>query len=82
MFNEWLQNLSISAGLTGGCFSSQSSQCSRGAVLKLEQLVEALQDRRRTADQAARVKLQQAENGIMVHEEEPESRPAGSEVRH
>ncbi|KAG7233600.1 hypothetical protein INR49_006815 [Caranx melampygus] len=56
-----------------------SSQCSRGAVIRLEELVEALQDRRRRADQAVRVQLKQAENGIMVHEEEPESRPAGSE---
>ncbi|KAG7233690.1 hypothetical protein INR49_006727 [Caranx melampygus] len=79
VFEQWLQNLSVSGGITGSYLSSQSSQCSRGAVIRLEELVEALQDRRRRADQAVRVQLKQAENSIMVHEEEPESRPAGSE---
>ncbi|XP_015247165.1 PREDICTED: pinin-like [Cyprinodon variegatus] len=41
--------------------SSNCSQHSRGAVLQLEELVEALQDRRRRADQAFRLQLQQAE---------------------
>lgn len=58
-------------------FSSQSSQCSRGIALRLEELVEALQDRRRRADQAVRLQLQQAEN----RKKEQESRQAGSEVR-
>lgn len=57
--------------------SSQSSQCSRGVALKLEELVETLQDRRRRADQVVRLQLQQAEKSIMVRE----SREAGSEVR-
>ncbi|XP_068592421.1 coiled-coil domain-containing protein 141 isoform X2 [Cebidichthys violaceus] len=48
----------------------ESSQCSGGAALRLEELVEVLQDRRRTADQAVKLQLQQAENGIMVHEKE------------
>ncbi|XP_038575928.1 titin homolog isoform X2 [Micropterus salmoides] len=55
--------------------SSQSSRSSRGVALRLEELVETLQDRRRRADQAVRLQLQQAENGIMVHKEE--SREAG-----
>ncbi|MEQ2203173.1 hypothetical protein XENOCAPTIV_026024 [Xenoophorus captivus] len=41
--------------------SSQGSQFSRGPVLMLEELVEALQDRRRRVDQAFRLQLQQAE---------------------
>ncbi|XP_068457611.1 coiled-coil domain-containing protein 141 isoform X2 [Clinocottus analis] len=49
-----------------------SSQCSGGAALRLEELVEALQDRRRTADQAARLQLQQAKNCIVGRREDPE----------
>lgn len=57
--------------------SSQSSRCSRGIALRLEELVEALQDRRRRADQAVQLQLQQAENRKKEHE----SRQAGSDVR-
>ncbi|XP_060910079.1 trichohyalin [Labrus mixtus] len=45
---------------------------SRGAVLRLEELVETLQDRRRRADQDTMQQLQQAEKLIMIHEEERE----------
>ncbi|XP_034417600.1 coiled-coil domain-containing protein 141 [Cyclopterus lumpus] len=48
------------------------SQCSGGAARRLEELVEALQDRRRTADQAASLQLQQAKNGIMGRRKDPE----------
>ncbi|KAM9346895.1 uncharacterized protein ccdc141 [Symphorus nematophorus] len=58
----------------------ENSQCSRGMALRLEELVEALQDRRRRADQAVRLQLQRAEKCIMVHEKEKEeSRQVGSE---
>ncbi|KAM6978464.1 uncharacterized protein ccdc141 [Tautogolabrus adspersus] len=50
----------------------ESSERSQGAALRLEELVETLQDRRRRADQATRQQLQQAENLIMIHEEEQE----------
>ncbi|KAI3355750.1 hypothetical protein L3Q82_004199 [Scortum barcoo] len=59
--------------------SSQSSWCSRGASLRLEELVEMLQDRRRRADQALRLKLQRAENDIIIHEKKEESSRAGPE---
>ncbi|XP_040912581.1 uncharacterized protein LOC121194074 isoform X2 [Toxotes jaculatrix] len=59
----------------------ESSQCSRGATLRLEELVETLQDRRRTADRALRLRLPQVENGIMVRETERESRESGSDDR-
>ncbi|XP_043987577.1 trichohyalin isoform X2 [Gambusia affinis] len=49
--------------------SSQCSQYSRGPVLRLEQLVEDLQDRRRRADQAFRLQLQQAEVVLNMREE-------------
>uniref|UniRef100_UPI0037E93A2C uncharacterized protein ccdc141 n=1 Tax=Semicossyphus pulcher TaxID=241346 RepID=UPI0037E93A2C len=52
----------------------KSSQRSRGEALRLEELVETLQDRRRRADQAVRLQLQQSEKGFLVHEEEQESR--------
>lgn len=58
--------------------SSQSSRCSTGVVLRLEELVEALQDRRRRVDQAVRLQLQQVENSF---KREPESRQGGPEVR-
>uniref|UniRef100_A0A8P4KA54 Coiled-coil domain containing 141 n=1 Tax=Dicentrarchus labrax TaxID=13489 RepID=A0A8P4KA54_DICLA len=48
----------------------ECSRGSRGMALRLEELVEMLQDRRRRADQAVRLQLQQAENGIMVREKE------------
>ncbi len=57
--------------------SSQSSQCSTGVALRLEELVETLQDRRKRADQAVKLQLQQA-NSI---KKEQESSQAGSEVR-
>lgn len=38
--------------------SSQNSPCSCGAVLRLEELLETLQDRRRTTDQMFRLQLQ------------------------
>lgn len=38
--------------------SSQNSPCSRGVVLRLEELLETLQDRRRTTDQMFRLQLQ------------------------
>ncbi|XP_032424244.1 trichohyalin isoform X1 [Xiphophorus hellerii] len=47
----------------------ESSQYSRGPVLRLEQLVEDLQDRRRRADQAFRLQLQQAEVVLNMREE-------------
>nr|XP_043872981.1 uncharacterized protein LOC122761805 isoform X3 [Solea senegalensis] len=52
----------------------QSSQGSWGAVLKLEELLETLQDRRRTVDQALRLKLQQLENQVLKkdHKSRPE----------
>ncbi|CAJ1078531.1 uncharacterized protein ccdc141 [Xyrichtys novacula] len=53
----------------------KGSQLSRGAALRLEELVETLQDRRRRADQSIRQQLQQAKNlttNTTVHEEEPE----------
>lgn len=46
--------------------------------MRLEELVEALQDRRRRVDQAVRLQLQQVENSF---KREPESRQARSEVR-
>ncbi|XP_044072101.1 coiled-coil domain-containing protein 141 isoform X2 [Siniperca chuatsi] len=58
--------------------SSQSSRCSRGMALRLEELVETLQDRRRRADQAVRLQLQRAERGIVIHKKE--SRETGSEA--
>ncbi|XP_076603855.1 uncharacterized protein LOC143330952 isoform X2 [Chaetodon auriga] len=57
----------------------ESSQCSRGMALRLEELVEMLQDRRRRADQAVRLRLRQAEDDILVHGKEQESRQAASE---
>ncbi|XP_070832697.1 centromere-associated protein E-like [Chaetodon trifascialis] len=57
----------------------ESSQCSRGMALRLEELVEMLQDRRRRADQAVRLRLRQVEDDILLHEKEQESRQAGSE---
>ncbi|KAM4561414.1 uncharacterized protein ccdc141 [Fundulus diaphanus] len=51
---------------------------SRGPVLRLEELVEALQDRRRRADQAFRLQLQKAEQVLEVKEE---SNRAGAEAR-
>ncbi|XP_058509205.1 golgin subfamily B member 1-like [Solea solea] len=51
----------------------QSSQGSWGPVLKLEELLETLQDRRRTVDQALRLKLQQLEN--QVRKKDHKSRP-------
>ncbi|XP_035532529.1 uncharacterized protein ccdc141 [Morone saxatilis] len=57
----------------------ESSRGSRGMALRLEELLETLQDRRRRADQAVRLQLQQAENGIMVREKEQESTQSGSE---
>ncbi|MEQ2186398.1 hypothetical protein GOODEAATRI_028068, partial [Goodea atripinnis] len=59
--------------------SSQGSQFSRGPVLMLEELVEALQDRRRRADQAFRLQLQQAE---VVLKMKAESKRASTEVGH
>lgn len=59
--------------------SSQSSQRSWGVASRLEELVETLQDRRRRADQAVWLQLQQAEDAIVVRKTE-ESREAGSEV--
>ncbi|MEQ2251016.1 hypothetical protein ILYODFUR_006678 [Ilyodon furcidens] len=56
--------------------SSQGSQFSRGPVLMLEELVEALQDRRRRADQAFRLQLQQAE---LVLKMKAESKRASTE---
>lgn len=50
---------------------SQCSQCSGGLALRLEAMVETLQDRRRRADQAAMLLLQQQQ----------ESKGAKSEVR-
>ncbi|XP_008291059.1 coiled-coil domain-containing protein 141 [Stegastes partitus] len=52
--------------------SSHSSQYSSGAALRLDQLVETLQDRRRSAEQAVRLQLQLAAN-------QGESRRTGSE---
>lgn len=46
--------------------------------MRLEELVEALQDRRRRVDQAVRLQLQQVENSF---KRETESRQAGPEVR-
>ncbi|XP_067458887.1 coiled-coil domain-containing protein 141 isoform X2 [Thunnus thynnus] len=59
--------------------SSQSSQCSRGVALRLEELMETLQDRRRRADLAVRLQLQQAENSIMSRKREQEARHTSSE---
>ncbi|MEQ2281360.1 hypothetical protein AMECASPLE_029516 [Ameca splendens] len=56
--------------------SSQGSQFSRGPVLMLEELVEALQDRRRRVDQAFRLQLQQAE---VVLKMKAESKRASTE---
>lgn len=42
--------------------SAQTSQCSSGAVLRLEELVETLQDRRRRMDQVLRPQLQSSED--------------------
>ncbi|XP_026151662.1 coiled-coil domain-containing protein 141 isoform X2 [Mastacembelus armatus] len=56
----------------------ESSQCSRGIVFRLEELVEMLQARRRRVDQVVKLQLQQVENGITVHKKE-EFRLAGSE---
>lgn len=56
---------------------SQCSQCSGGVASRLEQLVETLQDRRRRADQAVRLLLQQDESNIKT---QPESREAEFEV--
>ncbi|XP_016517765.1 uncharacterized protein ccdc141 isoform X2 [Poecilia formosa] len=47
----------------------ECSQYSRGPVLRLEQLVEDLQDRRRRADQAFRLQLQQADVVLNLREE-------------
>lgn len=58
--------------------STQTSHCSRGTVLKLEELLETLQDRRRKVDQALRFQLQQVRNSTMRPELEEES---GSEAR-
>ncbi|XP_051814711.1 uncharacterized protein LOC127537061 [Acanthochromis polyacanthus] len=52
--------------------NSQSSQYSSGAMLRLDQLVETLQDRRQRAEQAVRLHLQQNQNPA-------ESRRTGSE---
>eukprot|EP00064_Thunnus_orientalis_P019808 superscaffoldBa00005130_g19938 len=61
--------------------SSQSSQCSRGVALRLEELMETLQDRRRRADLAVRLQLQQAENSIMSRKREQEARHTSSELK-
>ncbi|XP_034430182.1 involucrin-like [Hippoglossus hippoglossus] len=53
----------------GGC-EEESSQSSQEGALRLEELVEKLQDRRRRADQAVRLQLQQAEKSIMVQKKE------------
>ncbi|CAK6974038.1 coiled-coil domain-containing protein 141 [Scomber scombrus] len=58
--------------------SFQSSQCSKGSVLRLEELVETLQDRRRRADLAISLQLQQSENNIRIHKSEQESRHTSS----
>lgn len=50
-------------------------------VLKLEEMVETLQDRRRKVDQAVRLQLQQVKDRIMDHKKEEESRQASAEVR-
>lgn len=42
--------------------SGQNSQCSSGAVLRLEELVETLQDRRRRMDQVFRPQPQSSED--------------------
>ncbi|XP_071328802.1 coiled-coil domain-containing protein 141 isoform X2 [Trachinotus anak] len=57
----------------------ESYQGSRGVALRLEELVETLQDRRRRVDKDIRLQLQQAENGIMVHKKHQEPRTAGSD---
>ncbi|KAM4731730.1 uncharacterized protein ccdc141 isoform 2-T4 [Anableps anableps] len=49
--------------------AEECSQYSRGPVLRLEQLVEALQDRRQRADLAFRLQLQQAELVLKMREE-------------
>ncbi|KAK2840470.1 hypothetical protein Q5P01_014210 [Channa striata] len=43
----------------------EGPHCSRGVVLKLEELVETLQDRRRKLDQAVRLKFQQVESSTV-----------------
>lgn len=68
------QDLLFISVVTFPATSSQSSQCGGAVALRLEELVEMLQDRRRRADQAVRLQLQQAENGIMVRNKEQESR--------
>ncbi|XP_074551406.1 uncharacterized protein ccdc141 [Halichoeres trimaculatus] len=57
----------------------ESSQLRGGTALRLEELVEMLQDRRRRADQAVKLQLHQLENLNMVHEEEQESRETSLE---
>ncbi|XP_047457609.1 golgin subfamily B member 1-like isoform X2 [Mugil cephalus] len=52
--------------------SPQRSRSCRGAALKLEELVELLQDRRRRADHGFRLQLQQVEDDIRVHENQSE----------
>ncbi|XP_069388735.1 coiled-coil domain-containing protein 141 isoform X3 [Paralichthys olivaceus] len=53
----------------GGC-EEMSSQSSQEVALRLEELVEMLQDRRRRADQAVRLQLQQAETSVVVRKKE------------
>ncbi|XP_061580073.1 coiled-coil domain-containing protein 141 [Cololabis saira] len=51
----------------------EGSQCSRGPAVRLEEMVERLQDRRQRADQTVRSQLQQMENRIKVRKTETES---------
>ncbi|XP_062258140.1 trichohyalin isoform X2 [Platichthys flesus] len=53
-----------------GGAEEQSSQSSQEVALRLEELVEELQDRRRRADQAVRLQLQEAEKSITVQKTE------------
>nr|XP_046259696.1 uncharacterized protein ccdc141 [Scatophagus argus] len=59
----------------------KSSRSSRGMALRVEELIETLQDRRRRVDQAVRLRLQQVQDGLVVQKKGQEFRPASPEVR-
>ncbi|XP_075994665.1 LOW QUALITY PROTEIN: uncharacterized protein ccdc141 [Genypterus blacodes] len=57
---------------TGGQLQGSSQWSCGGSVLRLEQLVENLQDRRRRADQNIRLQIQNLEDRILVHQQRAE----------